>query len=116
MTAVLGDAAEVGPLLFVLVAGIGATLTWRLAAVLVGARLDAAHPVFEWARAVAGAIVAAQAAILVVDPMGAVAGLTLTLRLSAVTAGFLAYHFTGRNVLLGVAVGDAVVLLALVAG
>jgi hypothetical protein len=62
---------------------------------------------------VAAAIVATQAAVLVTQPVGVVAGLPLGLRLGAVAAGFLVFHFNGRNVLLGVLTGEAVVLAAL---
>jgi hypothetical protein len=116
MEVLLGDVDAYGPILFVLIAGVAVTAGWRLTAVLVGTRLAADHPVFEWARAVAAAIVAAQSAILVAEPMGAVADVSLWLRVAAVLCGFLAYHFNGRNVLLGVVVGDVVVLAAIFLG
>lgn len=104
---------DVGPLLFVLLAGVAASGVWRWAGVAVGTALSSGHGLFEWARAVAAAIVAGQAATLVAYPTGAIAEVAPGLRVLAVGIGFLAYHFTGRNVLLGVVAGDAAVLTAL---
>ena len=107
---------EIGLTAFVLLAGVAVIAGLRLAGIMMGSRLSASHPLFEWARAVAAAVIAAQVALLVGHPMGSVGVLPLGVRLGAVVAGFLAYHFTGRSVLAGVAVGDAVILAALAAG
>lgn len=113
MQDIMAHARDVAPLAYVLIAGILATGVWRVAALAVGGAIHPDHGLFEWARCVAASIVAAQSAILVVEPMGVVATVALGWRVAAVTLGFGVYHFTGRNVLLGVVTGDAVVLAAL---
>lgn len=111
--ALLGDILDVGPLVYVLVAGVLATASWRLLGVAAISKIPLDHPAIEWARMVAVAIVAGQAAILVVNPMGGLADLPVWQRIGAVFLGFGVYHFNGRSVLLGVAAGDAAVLTAL---
>lgn len=113
MEAIGATMRDVGPLAFVLLAGVAAVGAWRLAGIAVGSRLSIDHPVFEWARAVAVAVVAAQAAILVTGAAAPVGDLSLALRFAAVAAGYAVYHFSGRSVLLGVAAGDAIILVAL---
>lgn len=111
--ALFGDIVDVGPIAYVLVAGVLATASWRVLGVAAVSRIPLDHSAIEWARMVAVAIVAGQAAILVVNPMGGLAELPVWQRVGAVALGFCVYHFNGRSVLLGVAAGDAAILAAL---
>lgn len=96
------------PFLFILVAGWLATDSWRFLGVYFGGRMAEDSDLLVLVRAVATALVAAVIANLIVFPGGALAATPLWLRLAAAGAGFAAYLFIGRRVLVGIAVAEAV--------
>jgi hypothetical protein len=63
-----------------------------------------------WSRAVATAILAGVIAKLILLPPGALAGMPLALRVTAVACGFVAFLLVRRSLFVGVAVGEAVLL------
>lgn len=96
------------PYLFILVAGWAMTYPWRFLGVLLGGRLREDSDLLVMVRAVATALVAAVIANLICFPTGIAADTTLPLRVGAAAAGFAAYFFLGRGILLGILVAEAV--------
>ncbi len=64
-----------------------------------------------WSRAVATAILAGVIAKLVVFSSGPLADIPLTVRVGAAVCGFLAFLAVKRSVFVGVAAGEAALLL-----
>lgn len=96
------------PFLFILVAGWLATDTWRYLGVYFGGRISEDSDALVLVRSVATALVAAVIANLIFFPGGALADSPLALRLAASIAGFAAYIFGGRRVVVGIVVAEAV--------
>lgn len=96
------------PFLFILVAGWLATDTWRFLGVYLGGRISEDSDILVLVRAVATALVAAVIANLVIFPGGALAETPVALRLAAAAAGFAAYLYLGKRVVVGIAVAEAV--------
>ncbi|HHZ07815.1 MAG TPA: AzlD domain-containing protein [Rhizobiales bacterium] len=101
------------PFLFILVAGWLATDFWRYLGVYLGGHLSEDSDLLVLVRAVATALVAAVIGNLIVFPSGALAGTTLALRTAAAAAGFLAYLFLGRRILIGILVAEALLVAGL---
>jgi len=109
----LGFDADLGPLwpyLFVLAAGFLATEVWRWAGVAFGGGLPEDSPLIGWVRAVATALVAGVVAKLILEPSGTLAETPALLRVAAAAAGLAAYLALRRNLLVGVAAAEAVLL------
>jgi hypothetical protein len=98
------------PFLFILVAGWLATDFWRFLGVHLGGRIAEDSPALVLVRAVATALVAAVIGNLVVFPGGALAATPLALRIAAMAIGFAAYLIAGKRVIVGLLVGEAVLL------
>jgi hypothetical protein len=64
-----------------------------------------------WLRAVATAILAGVIAQLILFPAGALAGIPLSVRVSAAVFGFLAFLAVKRSVFAGVLAGEAALLV-----
>jgi branched-subunit amino acid transport protein len=88
-----------------------ATYAWRGVGVLLSGRIDVDSAVFRWVSAIAYALLAALIARMIVLPIGPVATTALVDRLGAVAAAVAIFLLTRRNLLLGVAVGAAVLML-----
>jgi hypothetical protein len=99
------------PYAFILLAGWVATYPWRALGVYLGGRLSEGSEVLVLVRAIATALVAAVIGNLVCFPVGPAAETTLALRLFSAAAGFAAYLFVARKVLLGIAVAEAIFAL-----
>ena len=84
---------------------------WRWLGIMLGRGLDEESEVILWVRAVATALVAGVVARIVLFPPGALAGVPLSVRLVAITAGFLGYFFVRKSAFAGVLVGEAVLIL-----
>ena len=103
---------------FILIAGWIATDLWRVVGVLLGNRVDEKSEILVLVRAIATALVAAVIAQLIVFPSGALADHTnIVARVTAATAGFVAYLGSGRKVAVGVltalaVLGTAMMLLS----
>ncbi|MBH0239807.1 AzlD domain-containing protein [Methylobrevis albus] len=100
-------------LAFVILAGALPTHIWRWLGVAFGTRLDEDSETMRWVRAVATALVAAVVARLVLYPQGMLAEVPALLRLVALLGGFAAYLTLGRKVIVGVLVGEALLLAAM---
>ncbi len=98
------------PYVFIAIAGWLATDIWRWLGVLLGNRLVEDSVAMIWVRAVATALVAAVIARLILYPTGALEATPTALRVTAAAIGFAAFLVTGRRVVVGVLVSEAVLL------
>lgn len=98
------------PYVFILVAGWLATDAWRFLGVYLGGRIAEDSGVLVAVRAMATALVAAVIGNLIVFPSGALAQVPLWLRVLAAAAGFAAYLWLGRRVLVGIVAAELVLL------
>jgi hypothetical protein len=101
------------PYLFILLAGWLPTDIWRFLGVLIGGRVSEDSEALVAVRAVATALVAGVIAQLVLYPSGALAESALSLRLAAAAAGFCGYLYLGRRVIVGVLIGEAILVAGL---
>jgi hypothetical protein len=85
---------------------------WRLLGILVARGIDENSEYMVWVRAVATAVLAGVIAKILFFPPGALAGLPLSVRLIAITCGFLAFLLVRRSVFAGVAVGELTLVAA----
>ena len=83
------------------------TYPWRALGVYLGGRIREDAEILVLVRAIATALVAAVIGNLICFPAGPAAETTLALRICAAAAGFAAYFFIGRKVLLGIVVAEA---------
>jgi branched-subunit amino acid transport protein len=98
------------PYLFILVGGWLATDAWRFLGVYLGDRISEDSDALVFVRAVATALVAAVIANLIVFPSGPLAETSLALRIGAAVAAFAAYLVARKSVIVGILVGEAVLL------
>jgi hypothetical protein len=98
------------PFVFVLLAGWLPTDVWRWLGVASAGRFDEASPALAVARTVATSLVAAVIARLILYPTGSLADISASVRISAVTLGFAAYYWLGRQTLLAILVAEIVLL------
>jgi hypothetical protein len=96
------------PYAFILLAGWATTYPWRALGVYLGGRIREDAEILVLVRAIATALVAAVIGNLVCFPQGPAAETTLALRMFSAAAGFAAYFFIGRKVLLGIVVAEAI--------
>lgn len=94
----------------ILVAAVLPTAIWRWAGVALAGRVGENSELLVWVRAVATALVAAVVAKLILSDTGAIAVVPLWLRLVAAGAGFAVFLATGRRVIVGVVVAEAVLV------
>ncbi len=104
----LGDLA---PYLVLIAAGFLPNEIWRMLGIVVAHGLDEGSELVVWVRAVATAVLAGVIARIILFPPGGLADVPLTVRLAAMAAGFAAFALVRRSVLLGVLVGEAVLVL-----
>ncbi|MCC2688976.1 MAG: AzlD protein [Rhizobiaceae bacterium] len=96
------------PYLFILMAGWMTTDACRFLGVYFGGRIAEQSELLVFVRAVATALVAAVIGNLVVFPSGALAETPLLLRVAAAAIGFASYLLSGKRVLAGILVSEAV--------
>jgi branched-subunit amino acid transport protein AzlD len=101
---------ELSPYLVLVLVGFLPSDLWRLLGVVVAHGVDEESEVIIWVRAVAVAVLAGVIAKLVLYPPGALASVSLALRLGAIGCGFAAFLLVRRSVLVGVLVGEAVLV------
>jgi hypothetical protein len=99
------------PYVVLLLVGFLPNEIWRVLGLVLARGLNEDSEVVIWSRAVATAILAGVIAKLIMFSTGALAGLPLALRISAVACGFIAFLLMKRSVFAGVAVGEAALLL-----
>lgn len=98
------------PYLALLLLGFLPSEIWRGLGLILGRGLDEESEIIQWVRAVATALVAGVVARIVLFPPGALAGVPLGVRLTAITCGFLAFFFIRRSPFAGVLTGEAVLI------
>lgn len=96
------------PYAFIVIAGWAMTYPWRALGVFLGGRIDENAEILVLVRAIATALVAAVIGNLICFPAGPAAETTLGLRVFSASAGFAAYSFLGRKVLLGIVVAEVI--------
>ena len=103
---------ELWPYLMLLLVGFLPNEIWRALGLVLARGLNEDSEIVIWSRAVATAILAGVIAKLILFSTGALATIPLPVRIGAAVCGFLAYLVMRRSVFAGVAVGEAVLLIA----
>ena len=98
-----------GYLVLVLVGFLPADI-WRLLGVIVGRGIDEESELLVWVRAVATAVLAGVIAKIIFFPPGALATMPLSVRLTAIGCGFLAFLLIRRSVFAALVTGEAVLI------
>ncbi len=93
-----------------LIVGVLPNEIWRVFGYLAGRKIDEGAEILVWVRAVATAILAGVIAKLTIFAPGALASIPLSLRLTAVAAGFVGFLAIRRSVFAGVVVGEIVLV------
>jgi len=103
--------AELWPYLVLLLVGFLPNEMWRALGLVLARGLNEDSEVVVWSRAVATAILAGVIAKLILFSSGSLAAIPLPVRVAAAVCGFLAFLTVKRSVFVGVAVGEAALLL-----
>jgi hypothetical protein len=101
------------PYLFILLAGWLPTDIWRFIGVLIGGRVREDSEALVIVRAVATALVAGVIAQLILYPSGSLAESSVFLRVGAAAAGFAAYLYLGRRIIVSVIVAEIILIMGL---
>jgi branched-subunit amino acid transport protein len=101
------------PFVFILLAGWLTTDIWRFLGVIVGGRIREDSEALVFVRCIATALVAAVIAQLILFPTGELASSPVWLRVGAAAGGFATYLVTGKRVLVGVVVAEALLITGL---
>jgi hypothetical protein len=83
---------------------------WRLIGFVLARGVDPGSEILVWFRAIATAVLAAVIAKLIFFAPGALATVPLSVRVTALIAGFAGFLVLRRSVFAGVAVGEAVLI------
>ena len=86
---------------------------WRVSGVLLARRISSQSEIFEWVRFVATTLLAGVVAKLLFNPSSVLELVPLWVRLGAILAAFLVFMLCKRSVLIGVLVGEIVVIATL---
>ncbi|HEY1310148.1 MAG TPA: AzlD domain-containing protein [Pseudolabrys sp.] len=103
--------SDLWPYLLLILVGYLPNEIWRVFGLVLARGLNEDSEIVVWSRAVATAIIAGVIAKLILFASGALAGIPLTVRVAAALCGFLAFLAVKRSVFVGVAAGEAVLLL-----
>jgi hypothetical protein len=103
--------AELWPYLVLVLLGYLPNEVWRVLGLVLVRGLNEDSEIVMWSRAVATAILAGVIAKLIIFSSGALASIPLPVRAGAAVCGFLAFLGVRRSVFVGVAVGEAALLL-----
>lgn len=101
---------EWSAVLAILIVGFLPTEIWRSLSVLVGHRIQEGGEFFLWVKAVASALLAAVVARLLLAPAGALADISIWVRLGCVAGGITAFALCRRSVLAGVVTGEVLLV------
>jgi len=99
------------PYLVLILVGFLPNEVWRAVGLVASRGLDEGSEILIWVRAVATAVLAAVIAKLTIFAPGALASIPLSVRLTAVAVGFVAFALIRRSVFAGVAAGVATLIL-----
>lgn len=89
-------------LLYILVAGVAANAVWRLAGLVLSSGLSEEGPIIAWVKAVSTALVAGLVARIVIFPPGALAQVSMPVRVGAFLLGIAVFYAARRHLGLGV--------------
>lgn len=98
------------PYLVIIIFGFLPSEIWRWASVFLVKGLSDESEILVWVRAVASALLASVVAKLLMSPSGALAVVPALWRWGALGAGLGAFALARRSVVIGVAVGEAVLI------
>jgi branched-subunit amino acid transport protein len=98
--------------ILIMVVGAAATYVWRALGVVLSGRFDPEGALFQWAACIAYALLAALVARMILLPTGPLAETPAIDRLAAASLAFAVFFLSRCNMLLGVAVGAGVLVLA----
>ena len=108
----LGDLSPFAPYAMLILVGFLPNEVWRMLGVVLAHGLDEDSQIIVLARAVATAILTGVVGKLVIFAPGALASVSVTVRIGAAALGLVAYALTRRSVLAGVVTAT----LAMMAG
>src|ERR1700692_3105674 len=94
--------ADLSPYLVLIAAGFVPNEVWRMLGIVVAHGLDEGSETVIWVRAVATALLAGVVAKIILFPPGALADVSLAVRLVAIAIGFAAFLTARRSVFVGV--------------
>jgi hypothetical protein len=102
---------DLWPYLALVMVGFLPNEIWRMLGVVVSHGIDEGSELIVWVRAVATAILTGVVVKIIVFAPGALADVSLTIRLTAAAAGMAAFFLLKRSVLAGVVVGTLGILV-----
>jgi hypothetical protein len=102
--------SDLTPYIALVLVGFLPSEIWRWLGVIIGQGIDEASDLFLWVKAVATATLAAVVAKLAFLPSGTLADLPIWLRVAAISLGVAAFFGAKRSVLVGVIVGEGVLM------
>lgn len=89
-------------LLFILIAGVAANAVWRLAGLALSSGISEEGAVIAWVKAVSTALVAGLVARIVIFPPGALAQISMPVRVGAFILGIAVFYAARRHLGLGI--------------
>ncbi len=98
------------PYLMLVLVGFLPNEIWRLMGFILARGIDESSEILVWVRAVATSVLAAVIAKLIFFAPGALATVPLSVRVTALVAGFVGFMALKRSVFAGVAIGEAVLI------
>jgi len=107
----MSSLSPLSPYLVLIAAGFLPNEVWRMLGIVVAHGLDEGSELVIWVRAVATALLAGVVAKITLFPPGGLADVPLTVRLVAIGIGFAAFVAVRRSVFVGVAAGEAALIL-----
>jgi Branched-chain amino acid transport protein (AzlD) len=106
--------ADLWPYALLVLVGFLPNEVWRMVGVVLARGLDETAPLVMWVRAIATAVLGGVIARIVLIPPGALASVPMAVRLCALALGFGGYLIVRRSPFVGIAIGEAALLLGAV--
>ena len=88
--------------LYILIAGVAANAVWRLAGLALSSGISEEGPVIAWVKAVSTALIAGLVARIVIFPPGALAQISMPVRVGAFVLGIAVFYAARRHLGLGI--------------
>ena len=88
--------------LYILIAGVAANAVWRLAGLALSSGISEEGPVIAWVKAVSTALIAGLVARIVIFPPGALAQISMPVRVGAFILGIAVFYAARRHLGLGI--------------
>ena len=108
------SATDLWPYALLLLVGFLPNEIWRWLGIVLARGLDEDADIVVWVRAVATAVLAGVIARIIVLPPGALAGVTLPVRVAAMGIGFAGFLALRRSPFAGIVIGEAALLIGAV--